>query len=46
MIADKQNHEFLGGSLVPENAKPIANCYCGYQFGVWAGQVVHVSNES
>ena len=29
----------LAGNIIPEQSKPIANCYCGYQFGNWAGQL-------
>jgi uncharacterized protein YdiU (UPF0061 family) len=29
----------LGGSVVPEGAKPVAHCYCGFQFGSFAGQL-------
>lgn len=39
---DFNNHLILGGSLVPQYSKPIANCYCGYQFGNWAGQVINI----
>jgi serine/tyrosine/threonine adenylyltransferase len=29
----------LSGNLVPEEIKPIATCYGGHQFGVWADQL-------
>ncbi|KAM3142216.1 hypothetical protein pb186bvf_005625 [Paramecium bursaria] len=35
----KENVEILAGNLIPQTAKPVANCYCGYQFGNWASQL-------
>lgn len=37
MVKDHDNHEVLAGNRVPPSARPISNCYCGYQFGGWAG---------
>ena len=30
---------YLGGNKLPEGAAPLAHCYCGYQFGNFAGQL-------
>ena len=27
---NEKNHLILGGNVVPQMSKPIANCYCGY----------------
>lgn len=29
----------LAGNSLPKGADPISHCYCGYQFGVFAGQL-------
>ena len=31
--------KFLGGNQLPEGSVPMAHCYCGYQFGNFAGQL-------
>ena len=31
--------EFLSGNKLPDNVSPYAHCYCGYQFGIFAGQL-------
>lgn len=30
---------YLAGNKVPTGAQPVANCYCGHQFGTFAGQL-------
>jgi len=29
----------LSGNKLLPNSQPISNNYCGFQFGVWAGQL-------
>lgn len=36
---NKDNIQILAGNLLPDKAIPLAHCYCGYQFGNWAGQL-------
>ena len=31
--------QFLSGNQLPEGAAPMAHCYCGFQFGNFAGQL-------
>lgn len=31
--------EYLSGNKLPDGADPVANCYCGYQFGYFSGQL-------
>lgn len=31
--------QILSGNSLPEGSRPIANCYCGNQFGVFKGQL-------
>jgi uncharacterized protein YdiU (UPF0061 family) len=36
---DKETAEYLAGNKIVEGSTPIAHCYCGYQFGIFAGQL-------
>jgi uncharacterized protein YdiU (UPF0061 family) len=36
---DKDTAEYLGGNKLIEGSVPIAHCYCGHQFGIFAGQL-------
>ncbi|CAD8158132.1 unnamed protein product [Paramecium pentaurelia] len=38
-VKNEENIQILAGNLVPSLARPLAHCYCGYQFGNWAGQL-------
>lgn len=31
--------DFFAGNKLPDGAAPVANCYCGYQFGYFSGQL-------
>ena len=37
--SDPQLAEFLVGNQLFKESDPIAHCYCGHQFGVFAGQL-------
>ena len=40
--ADMETEEavqYFSGNKVMEGSQPAAHCYCGYQFGVFAGQL-------
>lgn len=39
MANEEEWSEVLAGNKVLEDAKPISHCYCGHQFGVFAGQL-------
>ncbi|KRX02170.1 hypothetical protein PPERSA_06365 [Pseudocohnilembus persalinus] len=36
---EKESIEILAGNVSPKDGITIANCYCGFQFGNWAGQL-------
>ena len=36
---DPETSLYLSGNKVLEGSIPISHCYCGYQFGVFAGQL-------
>eukprot|EP00127_Corallochytrium_limacisporum_P004634 Clim_evm9s171 gene=Clim_evmTU9s171 len=38
-LNDKKLANYFGGCEVPPGALPIAHCYCGHQFGQFAGQL-------
>jgi uncharacterized protein YdiU (UPF0061 family) len=35
----EETTEVLSGNIIPDKSTPIAHCYCGYQFGNFAGQL-------
>uniref|UniRef100_W5LK77 Selenoprotein O n=1 Tax=Astyanax mexicanus TaxID=7994 RepID=W5LK77_ASTMX len=39
VLADPRGAEYLSGSRVLPGSQPAAHCYCGHQFGVFAGQL-------
>ncbi|CAD8079612.1 unnamed protein product [Paramecium sonneborni] len=38
-VKNEENIQILAGNLIPTLARPLAHCYCGFQFGNWAGQL-------
>jgi uncharacterized protein YdiU (UPF0061 family) len=39
ILKDKDTAEYLSGNKLVESSTPIAHCYCGHQFGIFAGQL-------
>lgn len=39
VLSDPLGPEYLSGSKVMPGARPAAHCYCGHQFGQFAGQL-------
>lgn len=39
VLKDPQGPEYLSGSRVMPGSEPAAHCYCGHQFGQFAGQL-------
>lgn len=39
ITSESSNLEILSGNKIAKNSIPIAHCYCGYQFGHFAGQL-------
>ena len=39
LLEDKETTEFLCGNILIPESTPIAHCYCGHQFGIFAGQL-------
>ncbi len=39
LLQDKETPEYLSGNKLIPNSTPIAHCYCGHQFGIFAGQL-------
>lgn len=39
MLNDSDAAEILSGNKIIDSSIPIAHCYCGHQFGVFAGQL-------
>jgi uncharacterized protein YdiU (UPF0061 family) len=39
LAEDKETPEYLAGNKIVEGSQPIAHCYCGHQFGIFAGQL-------
>lgn len=39
VLSDPQAPEYLSGSKIMPGSEPAAHCYCGHQFGSFAGQL-------
>lgn len=39
VVAQPKAEKYLAGNLLLGGSDPLAHCYCGHQFGVFAGQL-------